>query len=77
MRDEDVRGGSNLISRDGRGPLSFGEQQALAMQSKNRRLSEGDPNEVRQRQAAAAVDTAMKAPRGLPSPWIKDPRGQG
>jgi hypothetical protein len=42
MRSEDKRGhSSNLISREGRGgPLCFGEKEALAMQAKNRRLSD-------------------------------------
>jgi hypothetical protein len=63
-RAEEYRGGgTNLISRDGRGPLSWGEKQALAMQAKNRRVSEGEPNEVRQRQAARTVDGALKQPR--------------
>jgi hypothetical protein len=62
-RAEEYRGGGNLISRDGRGPLSYGEQQALAMQAKNQRVSEGTHAEVEQRQAAKPVDTALKAPR--------------
>jgi hypothetical protein len=63
-RDEEYRGGgTNLISRDGRGKLSWGEKQALAMQAKNQRTSAGEPNEVRQRQAARAVDAALRQPR--------------
>jgi hypothetical protein len=61
MRDEDRRGSSsNLISRDGRGPLSYGEKQALAQQAKNQRTSEGTRDEVLARQAAQP-DTQMKA----------------
>jgi hypothetical protein len=66
MREEDRRGGSGKINTEGFSkPLGWGEQQALAMQAKNRRVSEGDPNEVRERQAAAAVDMTLKAPRAV------------
>jgi hypothetical protein len=64
MREDQRGNSSNLISREGRGPLSYGEQQALAQQSKNQRMSAGEPNEVRQRQAAGAVGMDKKiAPR--------------
>jgi hypothetical protein len=59
MRDEDHRpdGAGNLLSKQGRGPLGWGEKQALAMQHKNRRLSEGLAPDVVQRQGPVAVDT--------------------
>jgi hypothetical protein len=63
MREEDQRGNSGgLISREGRGPLSYGEQRALEQQHRNQRLSAGTPAEVEQRQAARAVDAGMKRP---------------
>jgi hypothetical protein len=65
MRDEDHRpdGAGNLISKEGRGPLGWGEKQALAMQAKNQRLSEGPAPDVVQRQGPTAVDSELKAPR--------------
>jgi hypothetical protein len=50
-------------------PLSFGEQQALAMQEKNRASAAGSHAQVEARQAAPAVDTAAKAPRFFSSAW--------
>jgi hypothetical protein len=78
MREEDLRGNSSgLISRDGRGPLSYGEQCALAQQHRNQRLSAGTPAEVEARQAAAAEDMAKKKLQRFGAPWLKDRRGQG
>jgi hypothetical protein len=63
-RDEEYRGGANgKISAEGRGALGWGERQALAMQHRNRDVSTGTHAEVEQRQAARAVDLALKAPR--------------
>jgi hypothetical protein len=67
---------SNLISRDGRGPLSFGERMALSMQKKNVEMSTGTHAEVEKRQAARAVDTSVKAPRLLGAPWKINDQGQ-
>jgi hypothetical protein len=78
MREEDLRGNSSgLISREGRGPLSYGEQCALAQQHRNQRLSAGTPAEVEARQAAPAVDSAMKRPQRGGAPWLKNSAGQG
>jgi hypothetical protein len=44
-------------------PLSDGEKRALAMQSANRATAGMAPAAVEKRQAAPAVDQAMKRPR--------------
>jgi hypothetical protein len=73
---EDLRGGTSMISRDGRGELSRGAKRALEQQAANRRAAEGSPAEVEQRQAAAAEDMSKKRLQRFGAPWVKDPRGQ-
>jgi hypothetical protein len=54
----------NTITSEGLSrPLSYGERRCLEQARKNRELSSGTREEVEQRQAAAAVDVAMKTPR--------------
>jgi hypothetical protein len=69
MRDEDYRrgSGSNLISAESRGPLGWGEKQALAMQAKNRRLSDGNKPEDDERahMRRITVHSDMKRPQRL------------
>jgi hypothetical protein len=62
---EDLRGGSNLISRDGRGPLSLGARRALERQHAIQREVAGvTPGEFEARNLERiAVDRALKAPR--------------
>jgi hypothetical protein len=57
-----MRKDENKISAEGRGPLNFGEREALAQQHRNRDQSRGTAAEVVQRQAAQPVDTALKTP---------------
>jgi hypothetical protein len=62
-RDEEYRGGADgKISTSDRGKLGASEKEALAMQHRNRDVSRGTHAEVEARQAARAVDTAMKTP---------------
>jgi hypothetical protein len=76
-RSEELRGGADKISAEGRGKLNGPERALLAQQAENRRVSDGEPNEVRARQAAAAEDMAKKKLQRFGAPWIKDARGQG
>ncbi len=77
MRPED-KGGPSYISGEGRGPLDFGEREALKRQRENR---EGDSlthadNERYRMQALHDDPGGVKRPRFLGAPWVKDPRGQ-
>jgi hypothetical protein len=65
-RDEERRGSSsNLISREGRGPLGWGEKQALAMQRRNRADEGLTPGEVAERNLRRISTTSggLKEPR--------------
>jgi hypothetical protein len=55
----------NLIDRSGRGPLSYGERQALAMQAKNQRLGAGNLPED---DDAARIRDASSDPGGVKVP---------
>jgi hypothetical protein len=65
MRIEDIRGNSsNLVSAEGRGPLCFGEREALRMQHRNRSTENMPPGEVEAaRLRVNATDMALKAAR--------------
>jgi hypothetical protein len=63
MREEDRQGGSDKISAEGRGKLTWSEREALRVQHRNRDISVGSPAEVERRQGCRAVDMGMKAPR--------------
>jgi hypothetical protein len=66
---EDLRGGSNLISRDGRGELAPSARRLIERQHQNQREVAGmTPAEVEAKQAAPAVDTGVKQAKFFGAP---------
>lgn len=65
MRDEDNRGGSNLITAEGLSrPLSYGERRCLEQQRKNREGDGMTPGQWEERNLRAiSVDGDVKRPR--------------